>query len=788
MYAYRWTKANGIFELFVSDNPKKQPSLRPVFKEELDYFQLNRFWKYPSTQKPLLWATGIRRYVLNGKVVAEAKEGNFYAKPTVEVYEKSLCLKAIDVAKLWRVNKPLMDGLIDTATRFIRETRERYVAQGYAPIAAFSGGKDSLALLDLLARELAPNEFYVVFSNTGMELKSTLAAVEKAKKYWPNLRFFEARCELSPEETWKEFGPPGRRMRWCCAVHKSTPTILKLRQITDDHNAKALIFDGVRADESAQRATYEAIGEGVKNISQVNCSPILNWGTAELYLYLLHRDILFNQAYRQGLFRVGCKVCPMSSGWWDGIANDLYRNELAPLLRKVEEYAALTKPAKERKPFIEQGGWKARMGGRGLPNGGNRFFETIVDNEITFHFQTKRQRWESVAPLLGPIVEYVETKDGARGSQAIDSKIVEFTVANNGKKVAYSPYDKLSRSAVSKLRGVANKVAYCCGCKTCEAQCPTGAFAIDADGEILIRSNLCCHCGNCVSFSNGKGCLNAKSLSTTGEGMNLKGLKTYEHFGLRKDFLEHYFDQKSECFDAGVLGNRQYVALRQWLQDAELFVINKKGDKSGVPSELFYKLEKLGTYHTLVWAIIWTNLVRRSTVCRWYALYVSAGETVEKDDLVLRLGDAYSKSTRGNAVTALCETLRLSPIGAALKQGLPLNLTKTTFKYVKQGWESADPIALLYSLYKLAEDTGTYSFSLSRMREQCRSVESKGVYPGDVFGIAEEALREMLQALAYEFEEYVRVSFVMNLDNVALSPEISSLQIVDLATSASKTF
>jgi hypothetical protein len=153
--------------------------------------------------------------------------------------------------------------------------------------------------------------------------------------------------------------------------------------------------------------------------------------------------------------------------------------------------------------------------------------------------------------------------------------------------------------------------------------------------------------------------------------------------------------------------------------------------------------------------------------------------------LVLRLGDEYSESTRKNAATALCENLGRSPIGDKLQQGLPIPIKNKT-KYVKQGWQTADPIALLYSLYKLAEETGTYSFSLSRMREQCRSAEAKGVYPGDVFGISEEALREMLQALANEFEEYIRVSFVMNLDNVVLSPEITSLHIVELASSASK--
>ena len=49
---------------------------------------------------------------------------------------------------------------------------------------------------------------------------------------------------------------------------------LKTREITGNYNAKAVVFDGVRAEESARRAKYDEVSEGAKNISQVNVSPI----------------------------------------------------------------------------------------------------------------------------------------------------------------------------------------------------------------------------------------------------------------------------------------------------------------------------------------------------------------------------------------------------------------------------------------------------------------------------------------------------------------------------------
>lgn len=775
MYAYEWLKDNGIFQLTI--NGKIQKEIRPVFKEELDYFGMQEYWSYPNTDLPLLWAEGIRRYIINGKLVAEAKGGGFYSKPTILVYEKDLKLDPIDIDELWDNNKDIMAGLEKTAIDFIRKTHDEYFEKGYAFSVGFSGGKDSLVLLDLVSRALSPNEFYVVFSNTGMELSCTLQAVEAAKKHWPALRFYEAKSHLDPQDSWELFGPPGRRMRWCCSVHKSVPTILKLREITNNYDVKAVVFDGVRAEESAQRATYEEISVGAKNINQINCSPILKWNTAELYLYSLKRQILFNKAYRQGLFRVGCMVCPMSSSWWDGIANDLYREEMLPLLNKVERYAELTKPEKERKKFIEQGGWKARMGGRGLPNGGNRVTEVLKDNVLTFSFAEFTQDWLRVAPILGPIVEF---RNG-EGVQIIDRQEYNFSISEDKKKVSYKPYSIMDRFVISHLRGIANKVAYCFGCKACMVQCPCNAFVIDENGEILIREDKCVHCCNCIEFTHGKGCLAAKSLATTGgTGMNLKGMNRYQHFGLRQEFLEHFFEYKTDCFSMNVLGTRQYDALKVWLKEAELINPANKGQNAGAPTELFYKLESLGPYNPLTWAVIWTNIAYNSIICKWYMLYTTPGEVYEKSDLIFMLGDDYSKSTRDNAVTALFETLRFSPIGNVLKQGLPISIGNS-YKYARQGWESADAIAILYSLYKWAEATGNYTFSLRQMISARGNDNNPGVDPGAIFGISDETLKEIFQSIALRMEKYLRVSFVMNLDNVILSKDISSLDIIDLA-------
>ena len=777
MYGYEWTKEYGIYRLTI--DAKIQKEIRPVFHEELDFFGMDAYWDYPKdTDAPLLWAEGIRRYVLNGKPVAEAQGGGFYTKPTIKrLTEERLQLQPVDVDRLYEVNRSLMMSLEQKAVSFIQEQHKKYHQQGFSFVCAFSGGKDSLVLLDLTAKALAPGDFYVVFSNTGMELSDTLKAVEKAKQHWPQLRFEEAKCHMDPEETWDEFGPPGRRMRWCCAVHKSVPTILKLRQLTHSYNAKAVVFDGVRAEESARRAKYGEVSIGAKNISQINASPIHKWNTAEVYCHLLHKGILFNNAYRLGLFRVGCMVCPKSSDWWDGIANHYYENEMRPLLNKVEQYAKKTKVKSEVTKYIEGGGWKARMGGRGLPNGGNRVKEQIKNDTITFTIEGMTQSWNDVSPLLGTIVEQDETT----GVQKIGNINFSYNIQISDKCtiVSYMPFSLMDRFVISHLRGIAYKVAYCEGCKACMVQCPTGAFTIQENGKILIRESLCVHCSNCLTFSE-KSCMIARSLSITGgsNSMNMKGMNPYQHFGLRQAWLEHYMNDGVKCFSMGVLGNRQYEGLKAWLKESGLLAIDKR--KSLVPTELFEKMTPFGSYNPFTWAIVWANLCYNSVISRWYCLNAEVGATYEKGDLVVMIGESYSKSTRENAITALTETFRMSPIGASLKQGIPIELTRNTYSYLRDGWDYPDAVALLYALYLYAEHVGKKSFTFTELANAHNNPDARGISPHDIYGIDLKAFREQVQGLAISFPKHIRVSFVGNLDNIILE-NYSSNDIIDLA-------
>ena len=117
-----------------------------------------------------------------------------------------------------------------------------------------------------------------------MEFDDTYELIDKVRKYCDDnkIEFLHAKSEKSPEYTWRLFGPPAQRLRWCCSVHKTTPQIILLRKILQNNQFRGMAFTGIRAAESASRSEYEEVSLGEKIRGQYSSHPILEWGTAEV--------------------------------------------------------------------------------------------------------------------------------------------------------------------------------------------------------------------------------------------------------------------------------------------------------------------------------------------------------------------------------------------------------------------------------------------------------------------------------------------------------------------------
>lgn len=210
---------------------------------------------------------------------------------------------------------------------------------------AFSGGKDSTVLLDLV-RDISP-DVPAVFVDTGLEYPEIRAFVKQTKNVtilrprqtfkeilehhgWPvvSKAVADAVCRIKRPGTSKKtkdkamygdergsYGKLPKKWRFlleapfkisprCCEVMKIRPVLKYYRE------TGRTAFVGTMASDSNKRTqAYLKHGCFVMNKMLPKCTPIAFWTADDIWAYIREKNLAYCKIYDKGVTNTGCVYC-----------------------------------------------------------------------------------------------------------------------------------------------------------------------------------------------------------------------------------------------------------------------------------------------------------------------------------------------------------------------------------------------------------------------------------------------------------------------------------------------
>lgn len=764
MYSYEWDASTGGYIL--NSTPlafSKEP--RPVYYKELDILGFDAKWNYPKSDAyPLMWAEA-NNYYYRGRLVAKTKGGSICKAPELIFIEdpepNGEELKFVDIPAMIEKNRNILESLTQETIKKIYNTYLAYQKKIDIFYVAFSGGKDSVVTLDLVQRALPHNAFKVLFGDTKMEFPDTYRVVDEIRSFCniQNIDFLTSQSHFNPKDSWRLFGPPAQTIRWCCSVHKTSPQIILLRELLQKSNFTGMAFIGVRASESLARSEYDYVSLGEKHKGQYSCNPILEWNSAELFLYVYANDLILNECYKKGNNRAGCLVCPNVSEKNAYFRKVCYEKEVNDYITIISDlYRDSMGSSAKLEEFLNNTGWKARMNGRDISLKSN-YSEIVSTKKTEIKIVDPRSNWKEWIKTIGVLQTYTSPYQilfrGKTISFAVKEENNELYIDIDGTICKKEPiFTKL-------LKNVFRKAAECVGCRECEADCHNGCLKI-IDGKVNISDN-CKHCAECHKVDNG--CLIYKSLAMPkgGMGMSQKSLNCYSTHAPKMDWIAQYFKYKDEFDSNNDLGSQMFSFFKRFLRDADLL------DNKGF-SRTARIIERCGLDDLSAWGIMFANLAYTPQI-GWFIKNFEFRENVSRNYAISRLMDDGTQERAANDIWRSYSRfidLPFSEIGL----GVPDKDNGKTVSFTRISWLNPEPKVILYALYKFSEACGNYKqFSLTRLLNH--EIESDGISPTQIFGLDRTTMERILNGLSNNYPDFISVSFTLDLDNINLKDKTS---------------
>ena len=203
---------------------------------------------------------------------------------------------------------------IEEAVEFVRE---HFDDRKQPVFTAFSGGKDSICLAEIMRLSGVPYQLY--YSFTGIDPPQV---IDNIRKNYSDCIFCRPKTNF-----WKgihaNHRPPSIIIRWCCRVLKEEPS----KSIPH-----TIQVDGIRTEESGKRGKYGRINQN-KNITHFY--PVYHWKKWQVWEFIKSQNLSYPKIYDWGFNRVGCVICPFHSGR-QAVLHNMYRRYWPKMFYKFE--------------------------------------------------------------------------------------------------------------------------------------------------------------------------------------------------------------------------------------------------------------------------------------------------------------------------------------------------------------------------------------------------------------------------------------------------------------------
>lgn len=780
MYDYIWDNETGGYLLTTRTGRFVANEIRPVFAEELQLLGMSERFQFDiSETRPFMWAQKNQFYYF-GEKVAQSNNTRYGQPVDIQYFfEGTMELQPVALDCMVKKNEGIMQAIVGDAKRRTKELYDADIARCDTAYIAFSGGKDSVALLHL-CNDVLPQGVPVIFSDTDMELPDTYVTWDVVQRLYPQRTFICAKAETRALDNWEIMGPPSRTIRWCCSIHKSTPALINLKRMLNKDAVRVMAFVGVRGEESISRSFYEDSNDGVKNASQMNRMPLLDWGSHELWLYIFANNLHINRAYRMGLPRVGCAMCPESSSKYVWLVDAAYPGLIDSYIDIICRTGLKVFANEEDKiDYIARQGWQARKSGVVLNNTISAPIEHTEGLKVTFRseFFDKERFFTWIKPLGTVLTDADMGGNRLKLPRKLDAGIpfkFHAPYSGGGEYTIDFRSEDERLSLLPSIRTILKKVSACVGCRACEAECTHGALAY-ANGRMLIDEDKCVHCRKCIENID-NGCWRYKSMykSENEQKNKISNINCYNNFGLREkdtnlwvstlvDMRDSFFPWSAESHP---LGKKMVESASSWFQQSGL--IEARTRKVTALVNLF---EKYGGDSALGWEFIWISLANNAILMKWLITSTVIGNiyTAEKLAGMLQveypeLGDATIKG----GLAALKDMVTKSPIGDEggmfsyeMKGRSVVSLTRLS--------KSVHPLTILYSLYLIARIGDVGTFTVSGLLEA--DINSTYVSPLVAFGMSASDFKRICEGLRSRYPDYITTTFTHGNDEVRVFPD-----------------